>query len=1395
MRIWKFSLGESGRRRRPDPRPRPGSRPGAVAVVLAAVLALLLTTGGPVFADPDPAQPTTSDTGAPAAEQQPAADPAQPADPGSPAPVEPSAPATDQSPTSTEPTEQSTEQAPDSSVQDSPVQDSSVQDSPAPDPGAPQPAPVEPAPRAAVDLAASVYAPEAAAPGAPITWLVTVTNNGLTNAAGFQLVDEVPATVTGVGSPTPGCSAAGNTVTCAGGALAAGASTVLRVTGTTPTPFVFPLVNLATVTPAAGDSELTTDDNSVTTVTTTATPDPQLGLTATAQLQDTNGNAVGDAGERITYGFTVHNTGNVTLFGLTVTHTGGIAVTCADTTLSLNESTTCTAPDHVVTAADVTAGQVVTSSAAHANAPDDGTIDSAPAVTNIPTFAAAPGIELVRVADLVDTNGDNLGEAGEHIDYRFQVSNSGNVPLTDIVVDEPGLGTNPCAGVVAALAPNETIECVRSPQYVITQEDAVNGAVVRTATATGTTTGGLTVTSAPSTTTTPTFVPAPAITLAQFAVLGDQNNDGKLEIGETMRYRSVLTNTGNVRLTAVSVVVTDGVSNPAGCLANLSLQPGETVECGQSLPYVVTPQDATAGALVRTARARGTSLGGAIALSAPITTTTPVFVPTASIGLTSTGELVDQNGNGIGDLGEPIQYTVTVTNTGNVALTDVIVEGTLGDQPEAGCAQAQLVPEQSATCVRALYYITQHDVDVGAVIAIGTAAGTAPDGSRVRSAPVTSNIPVFDPRPVLALVKDDQLVDDNSNGLADEGERIDYTFAVTNVGNVAVSNLAIQDAMLSGTTCPQTTLAPQQSTTCTSNASYVTTAADVANAEVVNTATATGTAPSGAAVTSPVSRTNTPTFVAIPALALDKIAVLGDADGDGLADLGETIQWRFIVVNNGNRPLFDLHIVDPLAGPVTCPVTTLGLLAVTTCVADAPHTVSEADILAGVVTNTATAVGNEGDADSPDVVSPPDSTSTPTAPRAPGLTLSKRADLVDLNDNDLADKGETINYTFVVTNTGNLTLTDIRVNDPKAGAVTCPVTVLAPGATTTCAAAPYIVTGDDVLAGVVRNIAVAFGTPPTGPPIQTPPAQAEVPVANPSLTLDKQAQLVDEDGDDLAGIGEIINYTFVVTNTGNVPLSNISVDDPKAGAVTCPVTVLQPGESTTCTAEPYSVTDDDIAAGVVRNIATASGQPPGTNPPLVTPPVTREIPTTEGTISGEDANQASSNPAITLVKSAALHDTDGDGLADEGETVDYTFLVTNTGDVDLTDVKVDDPKITGVVCPSTALVAGASVTCAAPVYTVTAADVASGSVHNVATADGVSPDGDTITSLPSETTLPVDESVAAEGAADTAATAGGGDAVLASTGTDAVTLLGWSLVLLTLGSLLLVARRGRVRKS
>ena len=329
---------------------------------------------------------------------------------------------------------------------------------------------------------------------------------------------------------------------------------------------------------------------------------------------------------------------------------------------------------------------------------------------------------------------------------------------------------------------------------------------------------------------------------------------------------------------------------------------------------------------------------------------------------------------------------------------------------------------------------------------------------------------------------------------------ITYTFTAENAGNVTLTDVSITDPLpgLSDLVCAPVqplTLAPTEVLECT--ATYEVTQADLDSGAVFNTATATGTPPTGPRLTPP-DTVGVP-VEQTPALTLDKVA-----DVTSVSMVGDEIIYTFTATNTGNVTLTDADITDPLPGlsalscqspvgtSVTTPVT-LGPGGVLECTAT--YAVTQADLDAGAVSNTATATGT------PPTGPPLTPTDTVTVPgtQSPGLTLEKVADKTTVSR-----VAETITYTFTATNTGNVTLTDADITDPLPGlsalscqspvgtSVTTPVT-LPPGAVLECTAT-YAVTQADLDAGAVNNTATATGTPPTGPPL-TPTDTVTVVVA------------------------------------------------------------------------------------------------------------------------------------------------------------------------------------------------------------------------------------------------------------------------------------------------------------
>ena len=72
-------------------------------------------------------------------------------------------------------------------------------------------------------------------------------------------------------------------------------------------------------------------------------------------------------------------------------------------------------------------------------------------------------------------------------------------------------------------------------------------------------------------------------------------------------------------------------------------------------------------------------------------------------------------------------------------------------------------------------------------------------------------------------------------------------------------------------------------------------------------------------------------------------------------------------------------------------------------------------------------------------------------------------------------------------------------------------------------------------------------------------------------------------------------------------------------------------------------------------------------------------------------------PALTLAKTGSL-DVGGDGVANPGDLINYSFQVTNSGNQTITSITVSDPMVSPITCPSgnpiPSLAVGGSESCA-----------------------------------------------------------------------------------------------------
>ncbi len=1001
------------------------------------------------------------------------------------------------------------------------------------------------------------------------------------------------------------------------------------------------------------------------------------------------------AGQTITYHFAVTNTGNVTLTAIAVTDTdlpGLSPITCPQPSLAPGVSENCTAT-YVTTQADVDAGKVTNTATAHGLPPGQTTPVVSPPSTATITAVQAPLIMVLKSASPTSFTG-----AGQTITYHFAVTNTGNVTLTSIGVtdtDLPGLSAITCPQ--PSLAPGASENCTAT--YVTTQADVDAGKVTNTATAHGLPPGSITpVVSPPSTATVPA-VEEPGISVVKSASPTSFNGPG-----QTITYTFVVTNTGNDTLTGIAVTDTDlpGLS-PITC-PQPSLAPGASENC--TATYITKQADVDAGSVTNTATANGLPPGSTTPVVSPPSTVTVPAVQSPSISVVKSASPSSFSGPG-----QTISYQFAVTNTGNVTLTGIAVTDTdLPGLSPITCPDPVLAPGAGEECT-ATYVTTQADVDAGSVVNTATANGLPPGSTTpVVSPPSTATVPAVQSPLIMVLKTASPL------SFTGPGQTITYTFAVTNTGNVTLSSVGVTDTDLPGLSpviCPEPVLAPGASENCT--ATYVTTQADVDAGSVTNTATANGLPPGS---TTPV--VSPPSTVTVPAIEEPAIHVVKTASLSSFNMAGQTITYTFAVTNIGNDTLTAIGVTDtdlPGLSPITCPEPVLAPGASENCTAT--YVTTQADVDAGSVTNTATANGLPPGSTTP-VVSAP-STATVPAVVSPSIAVVKSA-----SPSSFTGPGQTISYTFAVTNTGDVTLTGIAVTDtdlPGLSAITCPEPSLAPAASENCTAT-YVTKQADVDAGAVTNTATASGLPPgTTTPVVSPPSTATVPaVQTPELSVVKSASPTT-----FTAAGQTISYRFAVTNTGNVTLTAIGVTDtdlPGLSPITCPDPVLAPGASEECTAT-YVTTQADVDAGTITNTATAHGLPPGSVTPFMSPPSSATV-------------TAVRSPSISVVKSASPSSFTG-----PGQTITYTFAVTNTGDVTLTAIAVTDtdlPGLSAITCPDSSLAPGASEDCTAT-YVTTQADVNAGSVTNTATANGLPPESTTpVVSPPSTATVPAVQS-------------------------------------------------------
>ena len=497
--------------------------------------------------------------------------------------------------------------------------------------------------------------------------------------------------------------------------------------------------------------------------------------------------------------------------------------------------------------------------------------------------------------------------------------------------------------------------------------------------------------------------------------------------GTPVTYTIRVTNTGDVALNTVAVA--DAIApDCAKTIGGLAVGAFNEYTCTATIT-----QDTTNTATVTSKDPQGTAVAPKWASA-----TVDVIAPGLSITKSVDKPVVLS--------GTDVTWTVTVKNTGDVALTDVIVSDP--NAPTCGTTIASLAANTTAPAITCTQNITAGTTNVA------TVTGKDPLNNTVAPPPASASVNVIAPGLSITKSVDKPVV------LA--GTQVTWTIVVENTGDVALTNVTVADP--GAPECNRgievleahTVAAP---ITCTATITV----------DTVNTATATGIDP----LQNPVGPVTASASADVIAPAID---ITKTADKAQVAP-GEQVTYTITVRNTGDVTLADVAVRDPA---VPACDTVIGSLA-----AGATATVTCTTAITADTINVATATGKDPlgnpltkDATAKVTVTP---ITVVQIAGTPQTTLR-----IDKRGPSTAKAGQVITYRIKITNTGTITAQNVVMRDrlPSGmalaaksagvrlvkGVVTFTAGDLAPGASKTILLRVRI---DRTAAGTRNNVATA----------------------------------------------------------------------------------------------------------------------------------------------------------------------------------------------------------------------------------------------------------------------------------------------------------------------------------
>ncbi|CAM9245227.1 unnamed protein product [Ectocarpus sp. 13 AM-2016] len=1081
-------------------------------------------------------------------------------------------------------------------------------------------------------------------------------------------------------------------------------------------------------------------------------------------------------GDTVLYTTQVFNSGNTCLSDVQISEllVGG-ALDCGSASRTLcptDEAISCTGT-HTLTQANVDSVHIIntataTASPLFANTSDESNTISAGDGDTV-SWLLYPAISVGSSASL--ESGAKLPFSGDNLGFTFTLENKGTSSLTSVslevlLLERSGtiVDCTPSVTEALALAPGGIVLC--SATLELTQDHIDGGALSSEMFARGVASDGQAVLGEASVHL--ELVQDVGLSVVAIGAFNDENGDELGDAGETMSYTATFRNIGNVRVGNARVSHLQGQSAALACDSGFEavtstdglgeLLPGIEFECRAT--YSLTQADVDAAEVVNTASisgvardTSGTEVEAEDSWKQEYTQQAIALLNVVGV-FHDVGTVEDE-----ADIHDKMEYTVEITNTGTVTLTDVGVTGSLFENEAIPCPGATLAPAESMVC-NASYTITNTDIDRYEVETTADVTASGPFAQAVGDS--GEYLQRLDAQPSVSLTMQGVHVDSrfdgaafaesDGNGVADPGEYTRYTMVVRNTGMLTVNQITVVESLKGAeATCPKNHLELAESMVC--NATYPLTQAshqepayheDVDRGDVTSVTTLDAFGPSrddGEARST--TRAEDSSWVRLPQdpsiLVTKECAWQDGAESDGLPDPGEVVILTYTVSNTGSVTLTDgslqkstdsgLQVVDCMSA-----IPSAGNASAVVCTSSIE--ISQADIDAGTVTSTA-----EITALSPLGYMTESTTNCSWAwgvlPAQVDTVITGR--FVDGDGDGIASVGEGSGYNVTIVNNGKVTVTVVEVDatavargSSSSGNSASGVTIvceplldtsplLAPGKSLECTA-EIDVDQDDVNRGEIElEFEVTADNPAGDESTVTDSSSIELPAKyRIALSLEgSNTTSSDRDDDGKSSSGDEVTFTLTVANRGSVDLTGVAAQVAGLEGLVCqqfiPSTVGQrrltwaetntdqdifpPEEEYTCTAS-HILTQDDVDAGTLYRTASVSSQ--------------ARDPTGTLVVAGAEVALALvAYPSIVVVIVGTVNDPNSDKLAEEGETVAYDVIITNKGNVRVGDFHVLSEFVQNVTCAKIPLTLdpGVSFSCSGN-YVLTQRDIDQGVVTN-----------------------------------------------------------------------------------